>query len=114
MGFDLKSATPVLPVKDVKEAVAFYQEKLGFQVVFNIGFYAGIERGPIHFHLDGSGWGGGPVSARINVSGVDDIHAEIAPMGIVMKDEPLENKMGMRQFSVLDPAGNRITFTQPA
>jgi hypothetical protein len=30
MGVDLKGAVPVLPVKDVAGAVAFYQEKLGF------------------------------------------------------------------------------------
>lgn len=113
MGVDLKSAVPVLPVKDMKAAVAFYQDKLGFSRIFDMGNYAGIMRGPIELHLDGSGWGGGPVSVRINLAGVDDVHAEIAPKGIVMKDEPLETKpWGMRQFSVLDPSGNRVTFAQ--
>jgi hypothetical protein len=75
--------------------------------------YAGLTPGPIELHLDGSGWGGAPVSARINLAGIDDIHAEIAPKGVVMKEEPLETKpWGVRQFSVLDPAGNRITFAQ--
>jgi catechol 2,3-dioxygenase-like lactoylglutathione lyase family enzyme len=112
---ELKGAAPVLPVKDVPAAVAFYKDELGFAQAFDMGNYAGIVRGPIEFHLDGSGWGGGPVSARINLAGVDDIHAEVAPKGIVMTDQPLETKpRGVRQFSVLDPAGNRITFAQPA
>lgn len=113
MSIDLKGVVAVLPVKDLVAASAFYQDKLGFTQVFDMGGYVGIVRGPLELHLDGSGWGGGLVSVRINLTGIDDIHAEIAPKGVVMKDEPLETKpWGMRQFSVLDPAGNRVTFAQ--
>ena len=35
--------------------------------------------------------------------------------GVVMPDERLETtRFGMRQFSVLDLDGNRITFAEPA
>ena len=114
MAIELKHAIAVLPVKDVKAAVAFYKDKLGFVQAFEQGDYAGIMRGPIEIHLDGYAKGQTPVRMRINLSGVDDIHAEAAPKGIIDPEEPLKTMpWGMRQFTVLDLDGNRITFAQP-
>lgn len=111
----LKGAVPVLPAKNVAEAVAFYRDKLGFMPLFDMGNYAGVGRGPVEFHLDGSDASAKPISARVNLEGVDALHDEINPKGIVMPTEPLETKpWGLRQFSVLDPFGNRITFAQAA
>jgi uncharacterized glyoxalase superfamily protein PhnB len=107
-----KNAVPVLPVKDVKEAVVFYQASLGFAPAFDMGNYAGIVRDGIEFHLDGSGAMSGPVAVRINVEGIDALHAAI-PKAALNPDEPLETKpWGLRQFGVRDPGGNRITFAQ--
>ena len=110
----LEGAIPVLPVRDVPKAVAFYRERLGFTPLFELGPYAGVKRGPIELHLDGSGPPAPPVSARIAVRGVDEVYAELEKQSVIHPQEPLETKpFGMRQFSVLDLDGNRITFAQP-
>jgi hypothetical protein len=55
-----------------------------------------------------------PTCCRFHIRGVDALYAEVEPLGIVKVDEQLvTNIHGMRQFSILDPDGNRITFAQP-
>jgi len=111
---ELMRALPVLPVTDLKAASTFYREHLGFDVLFDMGNYAGVGRGPIEIHLDASSPKAAPsVSCRIDVRGVDALYAEIEPKGVVKTDEKLETKpWGLRQFSVLDASGNRITFAE--
>ncbi len=44
-----------------------------------------------------------------------DVYKDFDKKGVVMPDERLETTpFGMRQFSVLDLDGNRITFAEPA
>ena len=110
----LLSAIPVLPVPDVSAAVSFYRERLGFEPAFEYGPYAGVARGPIEIHLDAGNPAQQPVTCRIAVDGVDAIHDELAKQDIIHPDEPLQTMpWGIRQFSVLDLHGNRITFAQP-
>ena len=59
-------ALPVLPAADIAAATAFYRDKLGFDVAFEMGDYAGVVRGGVELHLDGSeDHPPGGVSARI-------------------------------------------------
>lgn len=110
----LESAIPVLPVKDVPNAVAFYRERLGFAPRFEYGPYAGVARGPIEVHLDG-GAPPSPIRVRFAVSGIDGLYAELEQQGVIHPAEPLETQpWGMRQFSALDADGNRLTFAEPA
>jgi catechol 2,3-dioxygenase-like lactoylglutathione lyase family enzyme len=108
-------AIPVIPVQDVPAAVAFYRDKLGFAPVFEMDGYAVIQRAPVEFHLDGfAEWPRPQTTCRVNLTGVDELYADIEPKGIVDPKEPLATQPhGMRQFSVLDPWGNRITFAEP-
>ncbi len=114
---ELASAVPVLPVQDIQKSVAFYRDQLGFTPAFEFGPYAGVQRGNIEIHLDGGQPNpyAGPACCRINVTGVDALYAEIEPRGVVKPDETLATlPHGMRQFSIVDPTGNRITFAEPA
>jgi len=114
---ELTAAIPVLPVDDVSKALAFYRDRLGFETAFEFGPYAGVVRGPISIHLDGGGEANPyphPTCCRIDVRGVDALAAEMEGQGVIHPDEPLaDTPFGMRQFSVLDPSGNRITFAEP-
>ena len=113
---DLKAAVPVLPVDDVAKAVEFYATRLGFEKAFELGPYAGVKRGGVMIHLDGEDNAfRGPTCCRVDVQAVDALASEMEAQGVVHPDEPLETKpWGMRQFSVLDGCGNRITFAEPA
>jgi catechol 2,3-dioxygenase-like lactoylglutathione lyase family enzyme len=112
----LESAVPVLPVDDVAKAVDFYTSRLGFSKAFAFGPYAGVRRGSAMIHLDAGETGTfpGPTCCRIDVRGVDALCTEMEGQGVLHPDEPLETKpFGMRQFSVLDCCGSRITFAEP-
>jgi uncharacterized glyoxalase superfamily protein PhnB len=108
------AAVPVIPVDDSAEAVAFYTERLGFDLAFEQGAYAGVKLADVEVHLDGVvNEAAGKVTARVHVTGVDALYAALEPNGVVDPSEPLNTKpWGARQFSVLDCCGNRITFVQ--
>ena len=109
----LTRAVPVLPARDLANAIAFYRDVLGFETAFEMGDYAVVARGPVELHLDATAPPAAPISARVDVAGIDALYAAVEPSGAVKADERLETKpWGLRQFSVLDPSGNRITFAQ--
>jgi len=112
----LLAAVPVLSVADISKSTAFYQDKLGFKRQFEVGDYAGFERGPFVLHLDGTNeeFSARPTCCRFHIKGVDALYTEIEPLGVVKTDEQLETRPhAMRQFSILDLDGNRITFAEP-
>ena len=114
---ELIASIPVLSVSDVSKSVAFYRDRLGFEPTFEFGPYAGVQRGPIEIHLDGGQheFSARPSSCRFHLRSVDELYAELDEQGAVKPDERLETAPhGMRQFSVLDRDGNRITFAEPA
>jgi uncharacterized glyoxalase superfamily protein PhnB len=111
------AVVPVIPVTNTAEAIAFYLDKLGFDLAFEAGpDYAGVTRLGAELHLDGVlDAAAGEVSVRITTLGIDALYAELEPQGVIHPEEPLETKpWGLRQFSVVDLDGNRITFAQPA
>jgi len=115
----LLAAIPVLSVTDVPRSLAFYRDQLGFATEFDMGDvvpYAGVRRGEMALHLDGGTheFAHIPGNCRFHLRGVDGLYEELAPRGVVKPDEQLATMPhGLRQFSVLDPDGNRITFAEP-
>lgn len=113
---ELIDTVPVLSVSNVGESLAFYREKLGFTTEFEMGIYAGVRRGPMTLHLDGGAheFAARPTNCRFHIRGVDGLFAELDAHHVVKADERLETKPhGLRQFSIFDPDGNRITFAEP-
>ena len=113
--FKTLGAVPVINTNDFSKAVDFYTGILGFEKVFELGQYAGLELGGTMIHLNGTldEWSSLPTSARIDVIGVDVFYEKIRGVAPIKSDEPLQDMpFGVRQFSVLDPDGNRITFCQ--
>jgi catechol 2,3-dioxygenase-like lactoylglutathione lyase family enzyme len=113
---ELIAAVPVLNVADLPRSLAFYRDQLGFAQEFVFGAYAGVARGGMVLHLDAGdhAFSARPTCCRFHLRGVDELYAEVEPRGAVKPDERLETRPhGMRQFSVLDPDGNRVTFAEP-
>jgi len=55
----------------------------------------------------------GTASCRIRVSDIDAFHTTIHPLGILHSNAPLTDQpWGAREFGILDPDGNLITFFQ--
>ena len=110
---NLLGAIPVLPVRDIEESISFYRDRLGFASSFKYGPYAGVTREAIEIHL--SVEDAAAVTCRVGVRGVDALYLEMQTQDVIHPDEPLASTpWGMRQFSVLDPSGNRITFAEPS
>lgn len=109
------SAT-VFQVADLDAALRYYVDVLGFTVDFRFGAYAGIVLGDVCVHLCGHAFhqrpvGGGTVC--IFCDEVDAYFAEITSRGANTKTEPRDYDYGMRDFMVVDPDGNHLSFGCP-
>ncbi len=106
-----KTVIPKLPAQNVQQAVAFYEQKLGFRALFDYSNYASVERDGLEIHL----WECHDPSIAENTAfrlGVDDIetlYAEFSAAGVVHPNGALEEKpWGGREFVILDLDGNGI------
>lgn len=125
----LVHAIPALPVRNTAQSATFYRDKLGCAIWHEDSGFAIVGRDALELHLwqaDDERWkvrDGAPVqsgaesflagtaSCRVEVDDVDALHAELQPHGILhpnaaLKDQP----WGTREFGILDPDGNLITF----
>ncbi|MDP3545936.1 MAG: VOC family protein [Phreatobacter sp.] len=112
----LTGFSAVFTVRDVAASLAFYVDRLGFSVQFRMGeppTYAIVERETISLHLmpasqDPAGLG--TSSIYVYVDDADAVHAGLVAMGCPIEIAPEDFSYGMRETSVRDPDGNRITF----
>ena len=130
---NLTQTIPALPVRDAAAAVAFYSDKLGFEVLHHDGGFAVMCRDEAVLHLWEAGdesWRerdsieepvrsgaesfiAGTASCRVMVAGVDELYAEMAAAGVlhpVSKGGVDDTDFGTREFATLDLDGNLVTF----
>ena len=113
-------------VDDVDSAVAFYRDRLGFEVKAQPGpGFAMLARGDLRLLLNTPGGGGGAGQAmpdgsvpapggwnRIQLE-TDDLDGLIASLqGATFRNEIVEGRGG-RQILVEDPAGNVVELFEP-
>lgn len=110
----LVSATPVLPSLDISRTVEFYCGTLGFEAVHAAPReYAIVERGPVELHFWYTEDAALPKASgcRVQVLGIDALYKLCQSAGIVHPNAPLAAKpWGTREFAILDPDGNCLTF----
>jgi catechol 2,3-dioxygenase-like lactoylglutathione lyase family enzyme len=104
---------PVFHVQDVDASVLFYTEVLGFEQAFRYGTYVGLRLGKCELHICPPGdygprIGGG--NAYFIGDEVDEYFKKIVAAGAKPKSEPVDQMYGMRDFVVLDPDGNQLSF----
>lgn len=115
-------ATPVMWVPDLAAALAFFADLLGFQVVFQGGGYAYVERETVAFRImDRSIYadvapGDRRFAHYIDVRDVDALYAELKPKldklpaGDV--HGPADKPYGQRELCILAPDGDLVVFGQ--
>jgi catechol 2,3-dioxygenase-like lactoylglutathione lyase family enzyme len=123
---------PALPVSDLARSVAFYQDKIGFLARHQDDGFAILVRDTVEIHLwlaNDNSWrkrqGNEPIvsgaesfiagtaSCRIKVDDIDSLYKVIQPLGVIHGNSPITTQpWGDRDFGVLDPDGNLITFFQ--
>jgi catechol 2,3-dioxygenase-like lactoylglutathione lyase family enzyme len=112
------AAAPVFVVQDVPQSVAHYRDILGFRVEFTYGeptFYAGVERDRVLIHLQAAAEtkrAPGQSAVYIFVIGVEALHEELKARGARLLGAPKDYPYGMRDFDLLDPDGNQLSFGQ--
>ena len=108
----------VFTVSDVGRSLEFYLGRLGFREFFRLGdppSYAIVERDAVSLHLmpaSQEARGLGHSSIYVFAAGVDALHDELCALGCAIETVPADYDYGMREMSVRDPDGNRITFGQ--
>ncbi len=129
----LDQTIPALPVRDAATAVAFYRDRLGFEVLHHDGGFAVVRRDEAVLHLwaaSDESWRtressdlpvssgaesfiAGTASCRIRVEGVDELYEELRRSDVlhpVSRDGVEDTDFGTREFATLDLDGNLLTF----
>jgi len=117
-GRKLIAFAAVFTVNDVARSLEFYLGRLGFKEFFRLGdppSYAIVERDAVSLHLmpaTQEARGLGRSTIYVFAADVDALHDELCALGCVAEQAPADYDYGMREFSVRDLDGNRITFGQ--
>jgi len=128
---------PAMPVRDAAEAVVFYRERLGFDVLHHDGGFAVLRRDDAVVHLweasdrawrdradfaeqpvcsGGESFIAGTASFRVRVATVEDVdrlYEELTAADVlhpVSREGPSDTDFGTHEFAALDQDGNLIGF----
>ncbi len=109
---------PVFAVTDLRDAMAYYQDRLGFTVSWTWGepaTRAGVTLGDVEIQLEAGGLGApsGSSVAYCHMTDVDTYHEACSARGATIAMALADRPWGMRDFRVVDPSGNRIGFASP-
>ena len=115
----LASVTPVLRIFDERLAKEFYVEFLGFNIMFEHRFeddlplYMAVSRDDCVLHLTEHHGDACPGSAiRVEVMDIEALHAELTGKKYnFYRPEVQDMPWGGQDMQVLDPFGNKITFS---
>lgn len=108
------SAVPVLASLDIERSAEFFSTRLGFDKVHVAqGEYGIVAHGPVEIHF----WPcadrriAEATGCRVQVQAIDALYDTCVSQAIVHPSAPLASKpWGTREFSILDPDGNLVTF----
>jgi catechol 2,3-dioxygenase-like lactoylglutathione lyase family enzyme len=109
-------AATVFTVSDMTKSVEHYCNALGFAVTFQYGkptFYTCLRRDEAALHLVSAQQSkrlAGNGAVCVFVRDVDSFHAELTARGAKVVKAPQNYDYGMRDFDVIDPDGNQLTF----
>ena len=113
-----KEVHPVLPSRNVGEAVVYYVERLGFRLLFQDAEdprYAGVRRDSVELHIQ---WHDPLEWERVErpmlrflVEDVDGLFSEYETKSVFHQGTALrDTEWGTREFAFFDPDMNGLTF----
>jgi len=110
----LSRIAPEVPVSSLKEAVEFYEQKLGFGLGMQMPDYAIVERDDIAIHLfKDETRRHSPVGIHIFTGNLELLFSELRSRGADLSQEIMLKPWGNRDFRIQDNSGNVIKFTEP-
>jgi predicted enzyme related to lactoylglutathione lyase len=110
-----EAAVPILVMKDLQEAIRFYETVLGFQTGWTHGDppqLASVFRDKVELNLRQcqSGEPAGVSKIYFELSDVDSLFARVHSCAADVKEALADRAYGMRDFSMRDPSGNELGF----
>jgi len=111
----LSRIAPEIPVSDLRLAIDYYCQKLGFELAVHLaeGGYAIVERDGIAIHLFKNEEDLSAVGVHLFTHELDELHAELSSRGAAICQDITRKPWGNRDFRVYDCAGNMLKFTEP-
>jgi len=106
---------PMLPVADLRKAIDFYVEVLGFKMAFNAGSYGGVRRDAIeiYFWRPDDSAEQKRSNCRIEVTEIRVLYSAYRERGVIDPENDVAAKpWGTTEFTVRDPDGNALTFVE--
>ena len=110
-----RQAVPVLCVRDLDQALAFYA-RLGFRTQARFADYALLSREEVALHLRVPGAEervtaeANPCGAYFYLAGIDAFALSLDSKGVQLLGRPLDQPYGVREFAISDPDGNLLRF----
>jgi catechol 2,3-dioxygenase-like lactoylglutathione lyase family enzyme len=118
----LLAVSAIFSVADVAAAIAFYRDRLGFDVQWRDDAeppgYAIVFRGAASLHLQPASRNGAAAAAKgrstlyVWVDDVAALHDELDRAGCPIEVPLCETPYGTRELGVRDPDGNGLSFAQ--
>lgn len=109
----VRQALPELPFDNVSAAIAYYCDVLGFRVNYRRANLGVLDRDAVTVLLiSRTEKHAGIGSCEFYVEDADALYAELSARGARLQGPPVSHPWGLRDFHILDPEGNRITFAQ--
>ena len=117
-----KQTQPILGSRNMRRAIAFYTQKLGFQLAFGVSGteeadtehpnYIGYRRDGAELHMQFQyEHEMGITRLRFLVEDPDTLYAEYRERGVECSPSGVQDKAwGTREFALYDPDGNSLTF----
>jgi uncharacterized glyoxalase superfamily protein PhnB len=110
----LESHATVLQVPDVRAALAWFRDALGFEVSpwQDGSAYGYAQRDGVSFHVstpDSELW-----KAYVYTDDVEALHAELVERGAEILQPPTDKDYGVRDLLVRAPGGHVLAIGQPA
>ncbi len=110
----LNAVAPVLMSRDIARTADFYTRHLGFETVSTYPNYLIMRRDAVRLHFTHAP-GNDPLkndcSAYVFATDVTALYTRAQAAGVVHPNGPLRDQdYGLRDFAVLDPDGNLLTF----
>jgi hypothetical protein len=109
---------PVVHARELKALLAYYRKVLRFELLQEIsGVVAVLRKGQLRLQL----WQSPPLAPQTCTipvrqrSGVFQLYAELAKVArsAIVEECPRLRAWGAWEFSICDPQGNVLTFTEP-
>ncbi|MBO6794572.1 MAG: VOC family protein [Balneolaceae bacterium] len=105
----------IFPAKDPESLANWYAEKLGFEITFKWGepvdYIVTNREHKVSIHFSKSDNENlQPSMLYVFCEDVDAIHAEFVKNGVDKLSALEDQEYQMRDFDVVDPVGNRLTF----